>query len=303
MQNVWIWISLLLTLSIETACAQGCSDAGICSINGLHSGGPGFSRNVTLAESIGWASTHGSSVFVLTTQLETNIPVTAKLFTSMKLPYQVAIGDLGHTSGVGSITVSTTATVWERPARKLILLGGFIIPTNKSNLTEDGRSLPMEYQTSQGVFELLSGFSYSFSNWSISGGFQHPLGRNENDFLHDRWVGNENAANYFESARLKRGNDLTIRVERMILLKNSVLYVSALPIYRLQKDEIVINERTLPLSGSGGLTVNINVTWEATLTDRMKLRLTEGNPVFWRQTRADGLTRVIVITGALVYSF
>ncbi len=297
-------LSVILALvSGGSALAQGCSDAGICSVNGLHSGSHHFSRNIALSESVGWASVRGSSVFIFTTQLETSLKVTPWLAASAKLPYQLAIGDLGHTSGVGSATLSASVTLRDTPAGRFILLGGFIIPTNKSDLSTMGRSLPMEYQTSQGVREVLMGFSYNFFRWSVSGGFQHPLGRNENGFLHERWIGNENASNYFESAGLKRGNDLTVRVERKFLLKNAVLYISMLPIYRLQKDEIIKNDNRVQLSGSDQLTINVNVTWEASLTERLKIRLTEGNPVLWRPTRADGLTRVFVLSGALVYSF
>jgi len=94
---------------------------------------------------------------------------------------------------------------------------------------------------------------------------------------------------------------LIIRIEKRYDLPRSTIYAGVLPIIRLQKDEIIKNDEVVRLSGSQGLTFNLNFTLEKNLSKRLNFRLAVGGPLIWRKTRADGLTRALVVTPALLY--
>ncbi len=294
----------LIFCSARSGHGQGCSDAGVCSVNGLHSGSSSTSSwQFSFSQSLGWASTNGSSTFIFTNAIESSIRIHPKFSVAAKLPFQWATGDLATVGDWGSVTVSGSYILLEQPFKKIVLIAGSVLPLNNSNISKNGRSLPMEYQSSLGTRDVLIGISYSFNPWTLSIGFQRPTNRNENGFLRTDWVDTPSAQNYFDSNQLKRGNDLTLRAEKRIEWKKSTLFLSILPVLRLQKDEIIVNNNSVPLAGSNQLTINMNVSWESSLGQRWKIRLTEGNPILWRKTRADGLTRVFVLTGSLLYSF
>ncbi len=123
--------------------------------------------------------------------------------------------------------------------------------------------------------------------------------RNKNGFLHNAWPEESRATDYFESNRLKRGDDLILRISRSFPKGRRTIVVGVLPIYRLQKDEIIRNGQVEKLAGSDQLTLNLNFDYLYQLTNRLNFRFSYANPVIWRDTRADGLTRPVVITLAL----
>jgi len=287
---------------------QGCSDAGVCSIGGMGSGlsGSDFSSTIIFSHSFGIASTSegpdGTSNFTLIqkTQLEGRFKIFNRSYLYAKIPFQFATGDLGNAAAIGDIALSFSQEFTIAEHRALITVGG-IIPTNDSDLSEGGRDLPMDYQSSLGSYDLIIGGSYFLENWQFAVGYQHPFNRNGNGFLYSLWTDNDDALRYFESNQLKRGDDLIIRIEKRFDLPRSTIYAGVLPIIRLQKDEIIKNDEVVRLSGSQGLTFNLNFTLEKNLSKRLNFRLAVGGPLIWRKTRADGLTRALVVTPALLY--
>jgi hypothetical protein len=105
----------------------------------------------------------------------------------------------------------------------------------------------------------------------------------------------------FRIQSFTKGDDLIFRVGGRFTFDRSNLYVGILPIFRLQEDEIIKEDQIVALEGSGGLTLNLNLRWVRPITDRTDFMLIYGNPVVWRQVRADGLTRVVVVTAAFTW--
>jgi hypothetical protein len=278
---------------------QGCSDAGVCSIGGMNSGLSGnvFKSTLVFSHSFGIAE---NFTLVQKTQLEGRFEIFNKSYINARIPFQFSTGNLGNSGSIGDIALSFSQEFAIAEHRAMITLGG-IVPTNDSDISEGGRDLPMDYQSSLGSYDLIIGGSYFFKTWQISIGYQHPLNRNKNGFLHSQWLDNEDALDYFESNQLKRGDDLILRIEKRYDRPRSTIYIGVLPIVRLQKDEIIKNGSVVKLMGSSGLTFNLNFTMQKSLSDRLNFRLGVGGPLIFRETRADGLTRALVVSLGLYY--
>jgi hypothetical protein len=304
-QWIFTYLFLFLVYISGTSYAQGCSDAGVCSIGNLGSGDHGSTakHRISVSETFGLSDTKGELTYIFSSGLESSFQIFPGTNIAFKISHQIATGKLATTTGFGNIIGSVSQTLYRKPGVEASINIGTAIPSNKSNLRKDGRGLPMEYQSSLGSYEILGGFNLVIRDWKFSLGYQHPFQRNENEFLHSDWLENSHAQNYFESNQLKRGDDLFLRIEKAFQLKNSKIYVGMLPIFRIEEDEIIKNGEPMPLNGSNQLTLNVNFTYERKIRDDLNLQLLIGNPVIAREIRADGLTRVVVLAVSISYNF
>src|SRR5690606_19196647 len=100
------------------------------------------------------------------------------------------------------------------------------------------------YQTSLGTYDVITGISLITSKWLFATGIQHPLNKNENEFLWQPWVerGDHNKAyieKYGRANQLKRGTDIMFRVERNFRYARWNFAAGLLPIYRLNEETFV----------------------------------------------------------------
>lgn len=300
---VAVIIGLFSVMVPKQTWGQGCSDAGMCSIGSLNNSHADdhIYSSLSLNNVIGLGEAKGSLIYLHSIVLGAQIRVSKGSFFNLSLPLQSAIGDLGSTFALGDIAASFNINVLSDSQHKLILTLGGIIPTSGADLKENGRPLPMIYQSSLGTKDIIVGGSYFFKSWHVAIGFQHPFNKNDNGFLHSNWPENGNANNYFESNRFSRGDDLMVRIQKGFTKNKRTIFIGILPILRLQKDEIIKDDQTLKLSGSDQLTLNLNFGYLYRLNEKFHLRFTYANPVIWRKTRADGLTRPVVISGSIEY--
>lgn len=296
---------LLVPLAIL---GQGCSDAGVCSMGSMESGqhqdSLGSEVAVGLAFGLGERFDPGPKTLITTGIVSARLKVLSGTFIEAKFPATYVRGDLGSSAGIGDATLSLTQQLWAGTTARLLVSIGAKIPGNTSNLTAQGRHLPMPYQSSLGSYDALLGATLLVPNWQFSAGYQHVFNSNSNEFLHASWAGvDPDAAAYFESYQLLRGNDLVARVERQFKSKTSQWFVGLLPIMRLQEDEIAPFGGPTALPGSRELTLNVTFRWVKSISEHLQARIAYASPVIWRETRADGLTRILVISTTLAYRF
>jgi hypothetical protein len=154
----------------------------------------------------------------------------------------------------------------------------------------------MAYQTSLGTYDIILGAQYLYRSWDFYVAYQHPFGSNQNQYVNPPGETDDSKL-YFESANLKRGDDLALRVQKTFLVKNNQsLQPGVLSIYRIQESEITKFDRNVVLDGSSGLTLNLYLTYAKKLKGDAMVYLTGAFPVIDRDYRADGLTRNFVIT-------
>lgn len=279
--------------------SQGCSDAGVCTAGDLH-GSSGDSTTNKASLNILYSFGIGEQeVLIQAIQPKLTFPLAKNFSLSVSSTFSYISGNLGSTYGFGDVLSTLSLRVVDDVRYKIGLTSGFKMALNSANISKDGRDLPMPYQTSLGTNDILIGANMSTSKWFFSLGYQHPITKNnENTFSHGFWVDSEDAQEYFQSNLFSRGDDLVLRVQRKIKLKNSSLAVGLLPIYRVQEDEI---SPLGGLDGSQGLTLNTAITWKKKLSSKRELQINGGFPLIFRETRADGLTRVFAVSAAITF--
>lgn len=298
---------LLFNLALYSVVkAQGCSDAGVCSIGGFSAPAGDSINNVdayTYLRMTFSVASGEQGTLVLQSIPEFGIRLLPALSVIGRVPLMQISGNLGNTAGTGDITGILRWNAWKKRSYRLALSAGLKIPSGKADLVEDGLSLPMPYQTSLGTTDLLTGLDVAGNSWILSLAWQHILDHNNrNGFLRSVWQNNEDAQKYFESAGLIRGDDATLRIERLFKVKQLEIAPGLLSIYRLQKDRIIGAEgQETELEDSDGLTLNLTASAGWSFLPRHRLQAQLGFPVIVRKTRADGLTRTLVVNIAYTW--
>ncbi|MCF6169775.1 MAG: hypothetical protein L3J66_02205 [Bacteroidales bacterium] len=296
--NLRIFFLLLLfqVLFLSPVPGQGCSDAGACSLNSINSTGDSVARKTRVRLSITQGIGLGEK-FTLISQ--TTAGIQYRLFdgTTLELlsPFIFTYGNLGQTSGVGDFIFSLNQRLFTKNQKHIKLIVAGRLKSNNANFTYGGKPLPMAYQTSLGTNDIITGLLFTIPNWDFYTAYQHPFGRNKNEYLLTDPSLPDNKK-YFESAQLKRGDDLYLRVRRELALRdNNVLIFTLLTIFRLQQDGIIKNDEKVLLDGSRETTINLGFSWVRKLSTGQSMELQFAFPVFERAYRADGLTRNAVV--------
>jgi hypothetical protein len=232
----------------------------------------------------------------------------SKTTFQLKLPYQAAKGSLGETSGLGDISVCFTRNLKSTENFDVNFTLGGKIPTNNSDLKEENRPLPMYYQTSLGTYDLIAGISLVSPKWLFATGIQHPLNRNKNDFLWQRWNGSSHSEDYIlkyaQARELKRGTDVMVRVERNFRFSRLNFSVGLLPIYRISNDTFVNDDnKVIKPDGAKGLALSGIATTGYQFNVRTGVKLLVGHKIVQRDRNPDGLTRELVSTISYFYRF
>ena len=288
-------IALYLILQSLVLKGQGCSDAGACSIQTFDFeddlSSPkrkislSFDQNVALGEKF---------IFISQSTLGVQYNITSYTRVELRIPLIITSGNLGYTSGIGDMSLSVSQDFFRDKKFQLTGLIGGRLKTNNSNFSFDNQPLPMAYQTGLGTYDIILGSQYTRAKWNLYIAYQHPFGRNASKYLVPEYETNQDK-HYFESAYLKRGDDLYLRAQYNISLKkHNSIKINLLTIYRIQKSEINNNNEIIILDGSNGLTVNPGIIYSKQLKNNRELSFLLAFPIIDRAYRADGLTRNIV---------
>jgi hypothetical protein len=220
-------------------------------------------------------------------------------------------GRLATTSGLGDISVCFTRNIYAGEKFDVNLSLGGKLPSNKSDKTEEGRPLPMYYQTSLGTYDFITGISLISKKWLFATGIQHPFNQNNNQFLWGKWAGSGEDPDYIKkyskSNQLKRGIDVMLRVERNFRFSRLNFSVGMLPIYRITNDQIldptVDPDHLTKPKGAKGLALSAIGTIGYNFNVRSGIKLLIGHKLVQRDENPDGLTRELVTSLSYSYRF
>ncbi|MBK8956688.1 MAG: hypothetical protein IPM34_14200 [Saprospiraceae bacterium] len=273
--------------------AQGCSDAGFCTLQSFQPGqtaeGSASKNRIKIGVSTGQAD---ESISVLGSHFEYGRQLGDRLNLDVKL---TSIGQNGNdisVYGLSDVFLSSQYLINDNFNMSL----GVKLPLSKADKKEDGFSLPLDYQSSLGTLDLIFGLSSRIKKIQWSAGLQMPLSQNENDFLAES-LDSSNILRMFQSTRsFKRAADILLRISYPLKLSEKLnLTPGILPIYHLSNDKFTnASDVEQEIDGSGGLTLNANAHLEYTITAKNSLLLNVGMPLVVRDERPDGLTRSFV---------
>lgn len=299
---ILLFTPLLVIPSLIESRAQGCSDAGFCTVGSLkHQASDsvrGSSIQLVLPFGVG-----DEDVRVFTPGIQYDRQFSGKWALQGRVSANYASGNLGMATGAGDIYVSGIHTTTITPSWKVAWMLAAKLPLNQSTLKKEGKALPMVYQSSLGTVDVISGASLMHRNWLLSFGWQQPLSRmNGNGFLPVRW--DDPDADFYPATNdFKRKGDVLFRLTYSGQVTPGVLLQGGLlNIYHLGDDTYVdenVSTGPIPIRGSKGLTLNITGSAWITISRNLTAGLVAGIPVIVRKVRPDGLTRHFVVSPEL----
>ncbi|MBS1680125.1 MAG: hypothetical protein JST48_00285 [Bacteroidetes bacterium] len=320
MRSLLLYFACVL-ISVNSQ-AQGCSDAGFCTMGAMKPDQPYNKKIKVKLRSIEFSQYYGHTHFnnyIYVSTVEANIGIGKKYVAQAKIPYQVSHGHLGTYQSLSDISLSLTRNVVSTDAFDINVTVGTKLPSNNGDKQQlNGLSLPMYYQTSLGTYDLIFGASVISRQWLFAVGYQQALNKNQNGFWWGEWQADQPQdftyiRQYAQSNLLQRGKDVMMRVERNFRLSRFNASIGLLPIYRISQDVVSIpdiNHRGDPSFntvkksvGSDGLALSGIYTLGYNFNVKSGIKLLVGNRIFQRDKNPDGLSREFVASFTYMYRF
>ena len=272
--------------------AQGCSDAGACSLSDFkpdakYGGAPGgsylkFGLNYGLADyditAVGAYAEYGRG-------FGENLGMSVKLTGLSQNGNDINVAGLSDIYVTGSYSTTT-----------IDLILGAKIPLTDGGRYYNGLPLPMDYQSSLGTFDLIVGLGDSIGRLKWSVAYQQPLTQNNNHFDTAFYPEGSIFRTIPSTMNFDRAGDILARISYpMRLSKKLGLTPGLLPIYHIRADRYTdCSGIEYIIENSQGLTLNFNLFLDLTLTDKSAIQLALASPLVVREVRPDGLTRGFV---------
>jgi hypothetical protein len=304
-------LSLMITLHVSETYAQGCSDAGGCSIQSMQSKIKSdkvedtlFKNSISLGYGFG-LGIKSTKIHNLTLEWQHHFNPTFSM--QLRVPYVITQGTLGTYNKLGDFLLAFNYSKKMKEDWTLSLSLGGKLATNQANIKNiDGYSLPMVYQTSLGTFDLIYSVGLSYKTWLLGVAFQQVIHHsNKNNYNDTLWVAEPEGATFPQSNQLKRGNDFIVRFEKKFLLHSFTPMVGVLYLNRLKGDAYLsryTNEYIID-PGTKGSTLNIYLGTSYAINSKNNLEFLYAQPVINRTVSADGLLRKFVFNLKYTYQF
>jgi hypothetical protein len=288
-----ILLILVLVFITTFSFAQGCSDAGICSIgNSFQSTEKEFKNNIEISAIFGAGE---ADVTYFSPYISYGRKVNERFSWSSKVTFSSANGSFGTRAAFGdAFLVGNYAFASKKNTQWNVLLGSKI-PFTSSNLKINGFSLPLDYQSSLGTFDLFLGTNFKYKKWDFNAAIQIPVFNNNKNSYFAEYSGTDDflTTNLFE-----RKSDALFRTTYTIKTPNNkfTFKPNVLFIYHLGEDsfENIFGQRESYV-GSEGLTINGNLISSYNFNKQKSIELSLAAPFLVRDIRPDGLTRSFVL--------
>lgn len=291
-----IMIGLLGLLSQHETNAQGCSDAGFCTLPYRHAktGQSGeLKRHGFSVESSYNIGEEQTTVIGLSVQYDRRIG--SAVTWSNKLTAANMNGSFGNAFNAGDLYSTITFVPDKGRSTTVSLLAGVKIPFTGANDKINGVSLPMVFQSSLGTYDLIAGASFLLSKWDINAAIQVPfINGNKNSFLSTY----SPVPGFFSTNLFERKADVLLRIGYPLTAGNKWKFnPNLLGIYHLGKDsyENIFGKRE-SITGSDGFTLNANLQVKYLMANNRSLQFSVATPLVVRDARPDGLTRSLVVS-------
>ncbi len=305
------WVLVFSLLGSQMVQAQGCSDAGFCTMGAMKPDQPFRKkinirlRSVEVSQYVG-RTPFGGTILSYTADL--NVGITNRLTAQIKLPYYFVTGKLGNNQGLSDLSVSLSQNLVSKENLQISATIGAKIAIGKPNATGiEGRPLPMYYQTTLGTYDLVLGISVLTKNWLLATGYQQAFGTSHNNFLWSSWQGSELkpiSDIYPVGNQLQRGKDVMVRVERNFRFAKFNFNIGLLPIWRLTKDTVINpSGNRVAVEGTTGMALTLLTGFGYRFSPKVGLKIGGGYRLTKRDRNPDGLARDWVTTVGLGYNF
>jgi hypothetical protein len=303
------FIFLITVFSLTQVNAQGCSDAGVCTIHsiknnaggGAYKGGKNNDLRIGLGYGKGERSTNNYTGY-----LEYTRSLSSRTSLTGKLNYSAINGELANTNGLGDLFLTFNHVFDAKKKWQKSFVVGLKLPFNGADIAKKGIQLPMPYQTSLGTTDLVLAINYNRKSFGATLAVQQPLKRvNKNKFLPGDYPSLPLALKYWPTNEFLRKGDIVGRVSYNFKPgARFTIRPSLLGIYHEGNDTYIDDsEKRRPVYNSKGFTLNGIVFLDYKLKSGDGFELSFGKPFIVRDQRPDGLTRKFVATLEYQFSF
>ncbi|OSZ79252.1 hypothetical protein CAP35_13645 [Chitinophagaceae bacterium IBVUCB1] len=298
-----LFVILIAVAAFYNGRAQGCADAGFCSVGAMQHG---KQKEDTLHNSVGFSAAVASGEklsWVISPQLEIKAFVDKRSYLEVRLPFQIITGNLGSNYGIGDLIGTYTHRIkTKKPERQLYYSIGMRFGLGNADDQLSSQPLPMAYQTSLGTTDVILGINTNIGKYlTLAAGVQQPLLQYNRNGYHTTANRDSVETVYFSSRHLRRAGDALLRIEAKKDWKRSGIHGGPLMLYHLANDKSILSDgREVTLQNSAGFTININLGFYYR-TDNWVFDFTVAGPVYARENRPDGLTRNAIVIPRLTF--
>lgn len=290
-------IIIIALFSNYTSYSQGCSDAGICSIgNSFQDSKTEFINGIEIGNVFG---TGEADITYFSSYLTYTRTINDQLSFSSKVTYSIANGSFGQRGAFGDGYLIGNYNWKTKTTRKWSSLLAFKIPFTSSNLKINEFSLPLDYQSSLGTFDLIVGLNLNYKKWDFNTAIQVPIfNNNKNSYFKEF----SNTDDFSSTNLFERKPDVLFRTTYTVQLNNTkfTFKPNVLFIYHLVEDRFEnAFGKTETIQNSDGLTINGNLITSYAINSKKSIELSIASPFLVREARPDGLTRGF--TAGLIY--
>ena len=287
-----VFLSLFLIIAPLRFFGQGCSDAGICSLESFKHADADSASPSTNSISCGFSYGKGDhEVKISTVYLDYNRRFNAKTGINIKGNFISQSGSLTNNSGLADAYLTGRYYL-----KQSYISIGVKLPLNDANDMKDGQALPMDYQYSLGTVDILAGYTYAYRRWNYTFGFQFPVVQNKNTYLSVDHPPESIFGSFQSTNNYERSGDALLRITYSFQAGNKfVITPGLLPIYHIADDKYTDGEGdVMTITGSQGLTLNGTLFLTYQVNKMHSFELSLGSPFITRDARPDGLTRKYV---------
>jgi hypothetical protein len=299
MKKILLVLILGAMLVANETIAQGCCDAGSCSLSPFKGGQFSLTEGPRNEVSLGGSFGKGfDDISVLGGHLEYIRRINDTWSFGAKGTFNSNSGRLGDVAGLGDMFLNANYSHGENWRFTL----GTKIPLSNGDVKLNGASMPMPYQPSLGIFDAIAGVSYRWEKIGLSAIYQQPLTKSANSYLRS-----STDTTYLSTNKLNRKSDFILRAAYDLYTTDQLSIVpSLLGIIHTAEDTYTyavsgVDHHEQSIEGSQGLTLNANIRALYNFKPNQGIELNAGFPLVVREAMPDGLTRSVVI--ALEYKF
>jgi hypothetical protein len=284
-------VILLISLFAAQSNGQGCSDAGVCSLNAFKPAGQSdeLRNHFKIGVNNGLAD---YDIAVFGGYVEYGRKFNERWGFDAKI---AALGQSGNEiSSFGLSDIYLNANYHFSESTGLTV--GTKIPLSVADKRKNGLALPMDYQSSLGTLDFILGISHEINKLQLVVALQQPLSDNENAFIPEAYPSNSKLREIHATNGFQRAGDVLLRLSYPLKINERFsITPSILPIYHLAEDKYLTANGTANIEGSKGFTLNGNVFVDYRIGEKGKLQLSLASPFIVRESRPDGLTRGYVV--------
>ncbi len=298
MKNLILIFTFLITCTV--AYSQGCSDAGFCTLDANSPNS--LETDLSNASSASLGLSYGladNDITAVSSYIKYKRQINSAISIETKLTSITQSGSNISNSGLSDIFLNLSY----KNNSSTSFSGGLKIPLSDANKMYDelknqpstlvivpNYSLPLDYQSSLGTFDLLLAASHHLNNFQLNVALQQPLTQSENGYIYGDGGNTIQTTNGFE-----RKGDGLVRISYPLELNDKIsLTPSLLNIYHFGNDTYLENNERKDIEGSDGLTVNVTAFLDYKLSSKSNIMVNMGTPLVVREIRPDGLTRAFV---------